>query len=280
MENQRLERLRLEQEKKEKKKQKEVERKARLKAEGKLLTPKQKLDRARAQAMLDALRAQGAELPEVGEKRVRPGTRIRPNRKKDQQQANGGDEAKDEAAEAKDATADGERKDDKVEEPVEVIKDAWDESSSSEEEEEEEESQEKNGDDEEESESGEGSDSDDDSDDSEEEEQDRRNDVEDKRERALLRIQVKEAFVWFKESFSQFEFFFNFRNVVTMQSLSVPLTICVQLLYAFWATSIPAKQKSWTNYAEPTSKTAKLAASRNKLVLQMFPSKILRSNAA
>ncbi|XP_020800004.1 eukaryotic translation initiation factor 5B [Drosophila serrata] len=93
----RLEAVRLEAEKKEKKKQREAERKARLKAEGKLLTKKQKEDRARAQALLDSLKAQGLEIPDPNEKRApRPGTRIRPNKKK---------EPKDEAAEAEEAKA-------------------------------------------------------------------------------------------------------------------------------------------------------------------------------
>lgn len=76
----RLEALRLEQERKEKKKQKEKERKERLKAEGKLLTAKQKADRARAQAMIDHLKAQGLELPDAGERKRRPGTRIKPKK--------------------------------------------------------------------------------------------------------------------------------------------------------------------------------------------------------
>jgi len=65
----RLEAVRLEAERKEKKKQREAERKARLKAEGKLLTKKQKEDRARAQALLDSLKAQGLEVPDPTEKR-------------------------------------------------------------------------------------------------------------------------------------------------------------------------------------------------------------------
>lgn len=69
----RLEQLRLEQERKEKKKLKEKLRKERLKAEGKFLTTKQKQDRARAQAMIEALKAQGFDLPEIGEKKPRPG---------------------------------------------------------------------------------------------------------------------------------------------------------------------------------------------------------------
>lgn len=78
----RLEAIRLEAERKEKRKQKEAERKARLKAEGKLLTKKQKEDRARAQAMLESLRAQGLEIPDPNEKRgTRPGTRVRPKKK-------------------------------------------------------------------------------------------------------------------------------------------------------------------------------------------------------
>ncbi|KAL6443537.1 hypothetical protein ACFW04_001594 [Cataglyphis niger] len=80
----RQEQLRLEQERKEKKKLKEKQRKERLKAEGKFLTTKQKQDRARAQAMIEALKAQGMDLPDVGEKKPRPGTRIRPNKIKQQ----------------------------------------------------------------------------------------------------------------------------------------------------------------------------------------------------
>jgi len=86
LEEARLEAERLEAERKEKKKQKEKERKERLKAEGKLLTPKQKADRARAQAMLEAL---GVSQIPPGEKKVRPGTRIRPNKKNQQQQQTG-----------------------------------------------------------------------------------------------------------------------------------------------------------------------------------------------
>ncbi|KAM6958625.1 eukaryotic translation initiation factor 5B [Tautogolabrus adspersus] len=62
-EKQRLEQERLEQERKEKKKQKEKERKERLKKEGKLLTKAQKDARARAEATLKLLQAQGIEVP-------------------------------------------------------------------------------------------------------------------------------------------------------------------------------------------------------------------------
>lgn len=63
MEKQRQEQERLEQERKEKKKQKEKERKERLKKEGKLLTKTQREARARAEATLKLLQAQGVEVP-------------------------------------------------------------------------------------------------------------------------------------------------------------------------------------------------------------------------
>lgn len=69
----RLEQARLEQERKERKKLKEKQRKERLKAGGKLLTTKQKQDKARAQAMLEAFKAQGLDIPEVAERKPRPG---------------------------------------------------------------------------------------------------------------------------------------------------------------------------------------------------------------
>ncbi|KAM3585547.1 uncharacterized protein V6R79_020678 [Siganus canaliculatus] len=62
-EKQRQEQERLELERKEKKKQKEKERKERLKKEGKLLTKAQKEARARAEATLKMLQAQGVEVP-------------------------------------------------------------------------------------------------------------------------------------------------------------------------------------------------------------------------
>uniref|UniRef100_A0A6Q2YK56 Eukaryotic translation initiation factor 5B n=1 Tax=Esox lucius TaxID=8010 RepID=A0A6Q2YK56_ESOLU len=67
LEAQRLEQERLEQERKEKKKQKEKERKERLKKEGKLLTKSQKEARARAEATLELLKAQGIEVPSKDE---------------------------------------------------------------------------------------------------------------------------------------------------------------------------------------------------------------------
>ncbi|KFB41530.1 AGAP004824-PA-like protein [Anopheles sinensis] len=128
----RLEQLKLEQEKKEKKKQREKERKERLKAEGKLLSAKQKQDRARAQAMLEALKAQGVEVPEAtGERRMRPGTRIRP--KKNQEVNKDADGSKETTPTGDEGGKEGETK---VEEkPKEKeIKESWDASDSEEEE--------------------------------------------------------------------------------------------------------------------------------------------------
>ncbi|CAK9797066.1 Eukaryotic translation initiation factor 5B [Anthophora plagiata] len=128
----RLEQLRLEQERKERKKLKEKQRKERLKAEGKLTT-KQKQDRARAQAMLNALKAQGVGLPEVGEKKPRPGTRVRPNKVKQQQSV---DEKDDEKGE--EGVTEGDRVELEIvdqeqkesEEKKDDVKDSWDAESS------------------------------------------------------------------------------------------------------------------------------------------------------
>lgn len=62
LERQKEEKERLEQEKKEQKRLKEREKREKLKAEGKLLTPKQKVDRARAQLLLDTFKAQSEAL--------------------------------------------------------------------------------------------------------------------------------------------------------------------------------------------------------------------------
>ena len=74
----RLEMKRLEEEKKAAKKERERLKKEQLRKEGKLLTKTQKEAQARAQAMLQAMREQGMEVPEAGVKKgPRPGTRIR-----------------------------------------------------------------------------------------------------------------------------------------------------------------------------------------------------------
>lgn len=126
----RLEQLRLEQERKERKKLKEKQRKERLKAEGKLLTTKQKQDRARAQAMINALKAQGlVDLPGAGEKKSRPGTRIRPNKIKQQVSV---DEKDDEKIEENVPEADTveveiiDQQSKESEEKEDDVKDSWD----------------------------------------------------------------------------------------------------------------------------------------------------------
>uniref|UniRef100_A0A8D8XQB9 Eukaryotic translation initiation factor 5B n=1 Tax=Cacopsylla melanoneura TaxID=428564 RepID=A0A8D8XQB9_9HEMI len=147
-ENRRLEQLRLEQERKEKKKAKEKERKERLKAEGKFLTPKQKADKARAQATLEMLKAQGIiTIPSEGEKKPRPGTRIRPKKsnktaddKSNAGEPNTTDNAKSNKASKDEDKGGKKKKESKLEEDEDDILDSWDvESSDNEEEEEEEE---------------------------------------------------------------------------------------------------------------------------------------------
>ncbi|KAL6256024.1 hypothetical protein P5V15_013259, partial [Pogonomyrmex californicus] len=139
----RLEQLRLEQERKEKKKLKEKQRKERLKAEGKFLTTKQKQDRARAQAMIEALKAQGFDLPDVGEKKPRPGTRIRPNKMKQQISIEKKEEEKVEDNETSTAQVQVEIVDEPVKEEVKEkkeeddVKDSWDADTSEDEQEEE-----------------------------------------------------------------------------------------------------------------------------------------------
>ncbi|XP_018055707.1 PREDICTED: eukaryotic translation initiation factor 5B [Atta colombica] len=137
----RLEQLRLEQERKEKKKLKEKQRKERLKAEGKFLTTKQKQDRARAQAMIEALKAQGVELPEVGEKKPRPGTRIRPNKLKQQTSVEKKEEEKIDneasAAQVQVEIVDEPVKEEQEKKEEDDVKDSWDADTTDDEQEEE-----------------------------------------------------------------------------------------------------------------------------------------------
>ncbi|CAD7080813.1 unnamed protein product [Hermetia illucens] len=193
LERLRLEKIQQEKDRKEKKKQKELERKARLKAEGKLLTKKQKEDRARAQAMLEALKAQGIDIPDPAERKPRPGTRIRPNKKKDQKDKQDGEdtrtaEEKAQEEQAKAAEAEGKNEGDDV-------KDAWDATSSEEEEDDSQESNQQSADakqkEQDDSDSEEESDEEESSDEDEESVEDKRNDDEARRERAMLRIEKR-----------------------------------------------------------------------------------------
>ncbi|XP_023013103.2 LOW QUALITY PROTEIN: eukaryotic translation initiation factor 5B [Leptinotarsa decemlineata] len=204
----REEAMRLEQERKERKKQKEKERKERLKAEGKLLTAKQKADRARAQAMIDNLKAQGMELPDVGERKPRLGTRVRPSKQKKEPapatKQEEPEEVKPEEAKVPVEVVE-EPKEEKKEEPEEEddVKDAWDASSEEEEEESEEspkpietlENAKKNDEEEDEdsvSEEEEESDSEEeDSGSASEDEDDGRSQAEKARDKALERIRVR-----------------------------------------------------------------------------------------
>lgn len=89
LEAKRKEEERLEQERKERKKQKEKERKERLKKEGKLLTKSQKEARARAEATLKLLQAQGVEVPSKDSvPKKRPIYEDKKKKKQQQQQEN------------------------------------------------------------------------------------------------------------------------------------------------------------------------------------------------
>ncbi|XP_017137629.1 eukaryotic translation initiation factor 5B [Drosophila miranda] len=192
----RLEAVRLEAEKKEKKKQREAERKARLKAEGKLLTKKQKEDRARAQALLDSLKAQGLEIPDPNDRRApRPGTRIRPNKKKGPKGTAEEEEAKAAAEEAAAAAAAATAAETPKEE---VVKESWDATDSEAEPEPDEESsqttnngkadEDEDTDDDDSGDDDDSDDSDDESDESDEKEETLANDPESRRLRAEARI--------------------------------------------------------------------------------------------
>ncbi|XP_075972722.1 eukaryotic translation initiation factor 5B [Anticarsia gemmatalis] len=131
-ERQRLEAIRLEKERKERKKQKEKERKERLKAEGKLLTPKQKAEKARAQAMLESLKAQGIEIGSAEKKPPRPGTRVKPGRLKSQLSQDAPSTPSEEKKESEigDKKDEAPKSEDKKESDTESVKDAWDAESS------------------------------------------------------------------------------------------------------------------------------------------------------
>lgn len=132
----REEQERLIKEKKDQKKLREKEKKERLRAEGKLLTAKQKVDKARAEAMIESLKAQGAAVPGAGEKRVRPGTRIRPSKQKKDEPAQDVEVTLevttlpiDEKQQVEDVTQDATKEVTAEPEPepiVEEIKEAWD----------------------------------------------------------------------------------------------------------------------------------------------------------
>lgn len=199
-EKERLEKKRIEEEKKALKKQREKERKEQLRKEGKLLTAKQKADKARAEQFLAARRAQGLDVPEIDavKRGPRPGTRIRNKNKAKSQTPETDDNSKEEvlpAAEEEKAqeTEIPPQTEEPPEEPKEEILDSWDAESDKEEEEKEEPKEEKKEEESsEESESEESdSESDDESSDSEDSEEEEH--VENKRERAILRIEKRKA---------------------------------------------------------------------------------------
>lgn len=135
--------LQREKERKEKRKQREKERKDKLKAEGKYLTAKQRFDKARAQAMLEALKAQGLAIG-GGDNKSKTGKR---SESKSEDEDNdvplvdgkndeaSGDEKSEESSADEDGVEENEEQDDEeevVEDEDDGVKDSWDVESSDE----------------------------------------------------------------------------------------------------------------------------------------------------
>ncbi|XP_077984985.1 eukaryotic translation initiation factor 5B-like isoform X2 [Glandiceps talaboti] len=214
-ETQRLEKIRLEKEKKERDKQKRKDRIARLKAEGKYLTDKQKKEKARAEAYLAAMREQGLILPnkeegaEPARRPMKPGRR-RPRKQESQEEVTPKEEETVEETEEVEKTEETQEESVEKQEEEDEVKDAWDLSDDGDDEEEKEQKDVKtesprgkaevvikakdgeDDDDEEESDDESGSDDDDsDEDDSEEESDD--DDDDDDEEDEKTDVKVKES---------------------------------------------------------------------------------------
>jgi len=212
-----LEALKKEEERKAAKKEREKQRKAELKAQGKLLTPAQKAAKARAEAMIEAMRAQGVDVPTIGEKRPKPGTRKRMNQQKmkhQQQEAAKEEEEEEEKSlkedDSKSEDVPGEEAEPEVADAWDAedeVKDSWDadsgdekEKAKTQEKKPEEAKVEAVKEDEEEEEEEESEDEDDDEEDESEEESEEESSSEeeedktiDKRERAIIRIRERRA---------------------------------------------------------------------------------------
>merc|ERR1711971_394262 len=207
-----LEAKKKEEEKRAAKKEREKQRKAELKAQGKLLTPAQKAAKARAEAMLEAMRAQGVDVPAIGEKKPKPGTRKRMNQQKmkHQQEATKEEEPTlEEKSKEEEEIKEAAKEEEEVKENVaeawdaeEEPKDAWDTESDNEEKKAEEHKQSEKKEEtpvEDEEDSEDESDDEDDDDDSDEESEEESSSEEeedrtvDKRERALMRIRKRKA---------------------------------------------------------------------------------------
>lgn len=89
------------------------------------MTAKQKEQKLRAEASLAALAAQGVQVPKVGEKRgPRPGTRIRPNKKKHDTESGEAEKR------PEDESADGSKESSPVDEESkseQEVKESWEE---------------------------------------------------------------------------------------------------------------------------------------------------------
>ncbi|KAK2719853.1 hypothetical protein QYM36_005359, partial [Artemia franciscana] len=83
--------------KEEQKKQREKEKRQERKAKGLILTAKQKQERQRMAASLEAWKESGSQIPSVTEKKARPGTRVRPKKGKLEVEESTPSEAQDDA---------------------------------------------------------------------------------------------------------------------------------------------------------------------------------------
>jgi len=118
----------LDEEKKRLKKEREKLKKEELKKQGLLLSKAEREKKARAEAMLAAMRAQGVDVPAIGEKRPRPGTRKRMNQKMrhHQPEPETPKEKEEEDKSTSEEPAEQPKEESKVEEPKEEVADSWD----------------------------------------------------------------------------------------------------------------------------------------------------------
>ena len=117
----------LEEEKKRLKKEKEKLKKEELKKQGLLLSKAEREKKARAEAMLAAMRAQGVDVPAIGEKRPKPGTRKRMNQKmRHHQPEPEAPKVEEEVKSVSDKVEEKPKEESKVEDGKEDIADSWD----------------------------------------------------------------------------------------------------------------------------------------------------------
>merc|ERR1712048_1372776 len=99
------------------------------KKQGLLLSKAEREKKARAEAMLEAMRAQGVDVPAIGEKRPKPGTRKRMNQQKmkhQQQEQEVTKEEEDEDDKSKEEDSKVEETEEESKEAKDDVVEAWD----------------------------------------------------------------------------------------------------------------------------------------------------------